>query len=142
LKTAFARCNGSRPQLLRVAASSDRAPHVEVRTPLPLPASRSPLELHEVRDEVSLRLVLRGELDLATAPTVADRLVRLRSRHQSIVLDLDELAFMDASGIRVVMAAAREAARDGWVFGVTRGSPPVRRLFEVTALDQYLPLAR
>jgi anti-anti-sigma factor len=98
------------------------------------------LEIREVHDAGRIRVRLRGELDLAGVPTVRDRLRALCERGEAVVLDLDELDFIDMSGMRVVFAAAEEASRDGWTFSVTAGSAPVRRLFELVKLDGHLPL--
>jgi anti-anti-sigma factor len=98
------------------------------------------LEITEVRDAGRVRVRLRGELDLAGAPTVSDRLRRLRERDEPVLLDLDELAFIDMSGLRVLLAAAEEASRDGWSFAVTRGSAQVRRLIGLVPLERQLPL--
>jgi anti-anti-sigma factor len=94
----------------------------------------------EVRELARVRLALRGELDLATAGVLADRLRGLRERHATVVLDLDELTFIDAAGLRVLLTAAADARNDGWAFTVTRGSAPVRRLFELLDIDAILPL--
>jgi anti-sigma B factor antagonist len=98
------------------------------------------LEIIEVRDAGRVRVRLRGELDMAGAPTVGDRLQRLRERGEPVLLDLDELVFIDMSGLRVLLAAAEEARRDGWSFAVTRGSARVRRLVGLVALERQLPL--
>jgi anti-anti-sigma factor len=98
------------------------------------------LEIIEVRDAGRVRVRLRGELDLAGAPTVSDRLRRLRERGEPVLLDLDELTFIDMSGLRVLLAAAEEASRDGWSLAVTRGSTQVRRLIGLVPLEGQLPL--
>jgi anti-sigma B factor antagonist len=85
------------------------------------------------------RVRLRGELDIATAALVAKRLGVLRDRHESVLLDLDGLTFIDASGVRLVLAAAEDSRRDGWAFAVTHGSRPVRRVFQALELDEHLP---
>jgi anti-anti-sigma factor len=98
------------------------------------------LEVVEVRDAGTVRVRLRGELDLASAPTVTDCLRRLQDRGEQVVLDLDELTFIDMSGLRVLLTAAESASRDGWAFAVTRGSGPVRRLITLVRLDGQLPI--
>ena len=103
-------------------------------------SNESPLlEVAEVRDAATVRVRLRGELDLAGAPRVNDCLRRLQERGEQVVLDLDELTFIDMSGLRVVLTAAESASHDGWAFAVTRGSAPVRRLFDLVRLDGELP---
>jgi anti-anti-sigma factor len=98
------------------------------------------LDITEVRDAARVRVRLRGELDLAGAPTVSERLPRLRERGEPVLLDLDELEFIYISGLRVLVAASEEASRDGWSFAVTRGSAQVRRLIGLVRLDRKLPL--
>jgi len=101
------------------------------------------LEIEELRDVGGrVRVRLRGELDLAGAATLGTALRRLREREQAVLLDLDELGFIDMSGLRMVLAAAEEASGDDGRFAVTRGSPPVRRLIGLVGLDGQLPLDR
>ena len=91
------------------------------------------------REATRTRVRLRGELDIATAGAVAKRLAVLRERHESVLLDLDELTFIDASGIRLVVDAAEASRRDGWAFAVTHGSWAVRRVLKLLELDKHLP---
>jgi anti-anti-sigma factor len=98
------------------------------------------LEISEIRDARGVRVRLRGELDLAGAPTLGEALGKLHERRELVLLDLDELSFIDMSGLRVVIAAAAQASRDGWGFTVTPGSPQVRRLLALVPLDGELPI--
>jgi anti-anti-sigma factor len=98
------------------------------------------LEVIEVRESGRVRVRLRGDLDLAGGPALAAQLRRLRGRRERVLLDLDELAFIDMSGLRVVLSAAADASRDGWAFSITQGSAPVRRLISLVGLDGQLPL--
>jgi anti-anti-sigma factor len=105
-----------------------------------LSSELSLLAVMEVPEDGRVRVRLRGELDLAGAPAVAERLRRLRERHETVLLDLDELDFMDMSGLRVLLMAAEDAAGDGSPFTVTRGSRAVRRLLALAHVDGQLPL--
>jgi anti-sigma B factor antagonist len=98
------------------------------------------LEVIEVRDAGRVRVRLRGELDLASAPRLTECLRRLSERREQVLLDLDELTFIDMSGLRTLLTAAEDASRDGWAFTVTRGSAPVRRLIALVQLDGQLPV--
>jgi anti-anti-sigma factor len=84
-----------------------------------------------------VRLV--GELDMAGVPIVSEHLRRHRERGDMVLLDLDELEFMDMSGLRMVLSAAEDASRDGWGLAVTRGSPQVRRLIALVNRDGRSP---
>ena len=98
------------------------------------------LEVIEVREAGRVRVRLRGELDLAGVSTLAAHLHKLRDRHERVLLDLDELEFIDMSGLRAVLAAAADASRDGWALTTTPGSAPVRRLVALIGLDGQIPL--
>jgi anti-sigma B factor antagonist len=98
-----------------------------------------PFEIVETRHAGRSRLRLRGELDIATVDELAERLQELRGRHAAVLLDLNELDFIDASGLHLMLTAAADARRDGWAFAVTRGSAAVRRLLELLQLDGRLP---
>ena len=104
-----------------------------------LPGQHLPLEVVESREGARTRVRLRGELDIATANAVEKRLAFLSRRHESVLLDLEELTFIDARGVRLVVEAAEDSRRDGWAFAVTRGSRPVRLVFELLELNEQLP---
>jgi anti-anti-sigma factor len=97
-----------------------------------------PFEVIEVREPDRVRVRLRGEFDLATADLVSERLRRVREHGAAVLLDLDELSFIDAAGLRVILTAANDARNDGWAFAVTRGSAPVRRLFALVDAGRHL----
>ena len=50
-------------------------------------------------------VVIRGELDLATAPDLEAALTERLDAGQDVVVDLRELAFLDSTGLRVLVAS-------------------------------------
>jgi anti-sigma B factor antagonist len=82
---------------------------------------------------------LAGELDLATA-TRAELAVRLALARSCgrLVLDLSELRFCDSSGLRALLHMQDDATAEGRDFVVHRPSPAVRRVLELTGLDQRI----
>jgi anti-anti-sigma factor len=97
-----------------------------------------PFAVVEVREPNRVRVRVRGELDLATADLVAAHLRRLHEHRAAVLLDLDELSFLDAAGLGVILTAADDARNDGWAFAVTHGSAPVRRLFALVDAETHL----
>jgi anti-anti-sigma factor len=92
----------------------------------------------EQRDGAWL-IELRGEHDLATAPTVAEHLEHARSLALPVVIDLTAVEFIDSS---IVAAVARTlAARDGQpsVAVVAPTGQPRGRLL-LLGLDGHLPV--
>lgn len=83
-------------------------------------------------------VVVEGEVDLLTAEVFHTSLARAgASRAPGIVLDLDRVSFMDSAGIHVLLQFAISELSHGRL-AVTRGSPQVRRLLEITGVGRYL----
>lgn len=82
-------------------------------------------------------LVLVGDLDAHTAVQLSDALTPLPNE-SVIEVDLAGVEFMDSSGLRVILEARRDAAEHGREIVLTNPSRAVRRLFEITGLDDFL----
>ena len=85
-------------------------------------------------------VILRGELDLATAHELEQLLTERIDANQEVVVDLRGLEFMDSSGIRVLVAAHTRAGRNGTRVFVVRPGPDsaVAKIVEVAGLDREL----
>ena len=82
-----------------------------------------------------------GELDLASAPTLADVLHDLEPPCDRVILDLSRLTFIDSTGLRLAIAVHRRAEMDGFDFVVAGATEPILRVLRVTGLDVALPMA-
>jgi anti-anti-sigma factor len=85
----------------------------------------------------------RGELDLATAPELEDKVLgAVRDGDKAVVLDLRELTFMDSTGVRTIVSAHQVAEQTGHELRVVR--PPrdsaVSRVIEISGIDDALGL--
>jgi two-component system OmpR family sensor kinase len=96
--------------------------------------------IEEGRRDGVVVLCLRGDLDLASADTVTERLDALAAAGVPVLLDLDSLEFMDSSGLRVVLQAAETSRTSGWRFTLTAGSEQVRNLFASAGVTDRLPI--
>lgn len=87
-----------------------------------------------------LVVVARGELDLATAPELETLVLPPLNEGGSVVLDLRGLAFMDSTGVRVIVAAHLAAEENDGHFAVVRtpADGPVGRVLEISGLDGVL----
>jgi anti-anti-sigma factor len=83
-------------------------------------------------------MCLHGELDINSAALLAEHAARAQDSAGQLVLDLTELHFLDCAGAR---ALARAALRPGCPPASLRSPrPPVRRVLQLTGLDQQLTL--
>jgi anti-sigma B factor antagonist len=88
-------------------------------------------------------VVVEGEHDVYTAPSLGEQLDSLVAERVPFVIDLTAATFVDSSVIRVLLESKRKADEAKLGFAVALGeddSAPVRRVLEITGLLPVLPL--
>ena len=88
-------------------------------------------------------LSVRGELDLATAPRLAEAAEsQLSQQPQSLVVDLTDTTFLDSSGARELVRIARRAAEESVALEVVcpRANRPVRLVVDLLELRAVMPI--
>lgn len=84
-------------------------------------------------------LWLRGEHDMATAAQVHEAIDRLKqSTSDEVVIDLGDVDFLDASIIRVLVAAGRGLEAQGRSLVLRAPSRTARRVLELCGLDRFI----
>jgi anti-anti-sigma factor len=97
------------------------------------------LEVEQRADGTALRVA--GELDLETAPQLlAAAEPVLRADAGALVVDLSRLAFIDSSGLSALIRLNNQMSGTGREFVIISPPPLVAKAFEITGLDQVLPL--
>jgi anti-sigma B factor antagonist len=95
------------------------------------------LTISSVVEEGTASLSLEGELDLASARRMEEHLAELEdARPARLVVDLQRLAFIDSTGLRLLIQADARARERGGELVLRPGDASVQRVFEMTgALD-------
>ncbi len=92
-----------------------------------------------VRREPGYVLVtVTGEVDYASAAGLRERLLALADDGRPLVVDLDQVSFIDAAGLGALAAAARRASAHGASLHVVCVGHRIRRLFGITGLDRVV----
>lgn len=95
------------------------------------------VDLRQGQDRIVLQLV--GELDLASSPVLEHALEGSDvAAAPLLVLDLDELKFVDSTGLRIILLAHEGARARGQEFAITSGSPQVQRLLSITSVAEHM----
>jgi anti-anti-sigma factor len=95
------------------------------------------IDIREQADRAILSL--DGELDMANAPLFQDALDGAElARASAVVLDLQQLQFIDSTGLRIVLATRERCRERGQEFAITPGSDQVQRLLSVTGVGEHL----
>jgi anti-sigma B factor antagonist len=83
-----------------------------------------------------------GEVDLATSPQLHAKLVDLVEVGEagSVVVDLTPVAFMDSTGLGVLLAAHKRARANGRRVLLVCPGGPVLRVLRLTGMDKVLSI--
>jgi anti-sigma B factor antagonist len=96
------------------------------------------LDLESRTSDGSAVVVVRGEVDMATAPQLRDTLLGIvDSGITTITIDCRGLEFLDSSGIGVLIAVRKSLGDDGLL---TLEAPPahVRKVLELTGVTEHV----
>jgi anti-sigma B factor antagonist len=86
-------------------------------------------------------MVLSGELDVATAPLLRDRLAEVTDELETeLVLDIGGLTFIDSTGLSLIVSAHKALKARGAALVVSSPTRMALRLFEISGLDAVLSI--
>ena len=86
-------------------------------------------------------LTVSGEIDIATAPSLRERLHGLLAEDKSqLVVDLDDVGFLDSTALGVLVGVLKRARSEGGEVRIVCTQPRVRKVFEITRLDSAFDL--
>jgi anti-anti-sigma factor len=88
------------------------------------------------------RLMLSGELDLATAPELEAVILQICGDGKAVVLDLSRITSMDPSGLRLILLARSLCRECGSEFSVIPGEQNIDHLLEISGTAERIPLER
>jgi anti-anti-sigma factor len=99
-------------------------------------------DISATRCGAKVRLILSGELDLATEPQVERHVAAALAAGADLVIDVSQVTFIDSAGLGVLLAAHDRAARHGHPLVVVSGSDAVDHVFAVTDVEEFLTVVR
>jgi stage II sporulation protein AA (anti-sigma F factor antagonist) len=98
------------------------------------------IDLEVKHNVLCIRLV--GELDHHTAEDLRTRVTDSLEKNaiNHIILNLEQLSFMDSSGLGVILGRYKQINNSGGEMVVCSISPAVKRLFEMSGLFKIIRL--
>lgn len=101
--------------------------------------SETPFHIDELSTDGKLAILPQGEIDIATAPQLAQRLSELQETGTAVILDLSGVSFMDSSGIGTLLRAVSAARENDWEFHVnTNAQPQVERVIQLSGIHAHI----
>ena len=84
-------------------------------------------------------LRVRGEIDVASAPQFRAPVLDLMSQpSDTLIVDMSDVTFIDSTGLGVLLDAEKRSRAAGKSLRLVVTQPHVRRLLELTGLDEVL----
>jgi anti-anti-sigma factor len=103
---------------------------------------RNRLNVQLEQDDDAIVVRVRGEIDLASAHALVEELRRaIGGAASTVFLDLGNVGFIDSTGLRALLVAAKLSSMNGSELRILRGSSPVERAIETSGVEDLLPLA-
>ena len=90
--------------------------------------------MHRIPDDGRVLLAVSGEIDIATSPRLIAELNTAVTDGAGgpLVVDLTDVAFMDSTGLALLIDAQRRLSSRGRAFAVVCPPGPLMRVFETT----------
>lgn len=84
-----------------------------------------------------------GEIDVATAPTLRDRLQeQVAEGHSTIVVDLLGVSFLDSTALGVLVGCLKRCRDQGGDLRLVAVEPRIIKVFEITGLNEVFTIAK
>jgi len=125
----------------RLRVLRETSPLTSARDGRRKPAADKALTVRVQHEPGYVLIIVAGEIDIATVTRLEEELAALAASAKPLVADLEEVRFIDASGLRALGRAAGQAAAHGASFHVICRQRHIVRLFGITKLDRRILLA-
>jgi anti-sigma B factor antagonist len=104
-------------------------------------APRAQLEITVTPGPTTLVLWPRGEIDMASAPMLAECLgTAAQECDQAVVVDLTEVTFLDSTGLKALLEGRKALADRGLSMTLRNPTDPVRRVLSICDVGSgFLP---
>lgn len=97
------------------------------------------LQIDVRREPDRVVIALHGELDLASAPLLQSELESAETGEMGlVVLDVQDLEFIDSTGLRVILTAHTRAQEGGRQLALSRIQQQLQRLLSITGVGEHL----
>lgn len=99
------------------------------------------LDIRAERRDGACYITLQGEVDVYTAPRLKETLVEeIASGCSNVLVDLEDVGFIDSSGLGVLVGGMRRAKEGGGTIRLVCTRDNILKIFRITGLDKVFPI--
>ncbi len=92
---------------------------------------------NESNEGQSVRIAIKGEIDIYSAPDFKDSLYQsINDVQQDIILDCGDLSYIDSMGLGILVGALKRVREKDRNIIIRNPRSTVRKLFRITGLDK------
>lgn len=104
--------------------------------------NRLPFFLEANETDQDICLYIHGDLDLASAPQLREKLLPLAENSEKpIRINLKELHYMDSTGLGVFVVALKLRRAKNEALFLEDVPHKIQRIFQISGIDQYITIA-
>lgn len=97
------------------------------------------MKITKSKQNTALTLRLNGRLDTNTAPELETELKASLDGVETLIMDMEELAYLSSAGLRVILAAQKQMNKQGAMV-IRNVNDMVMEVFEVTGFTDILTI--
>ena len=97
----------------------------------------------QIERKSAARVILRpvGRMDVESSPAVRQAILNLAQQEiDQLVVDLEQVDFMDSSGLSALVSGMKALKRSGGLMRVCNANPQIRTALRLTMLDRVFPV--
>lgn len=92
---------------------------------------------NESNEGQSVRIAIKGEIDIYSAPDFKESLYHsINDVQQDIILECRDLSYIDSMGLGILVGALKRVREKGHNIIIRNPRSTVRKLFRITGLDK------
>jgi anti-sigma B factor antagonist len=82
-----------------------------------------------------------GVIDISTVSRLRERLFEVADAGRPLIVDLEQITFIDSAGLGALVGASRRAEEHGGTLHAVCARPHTRKLLWLTGVDRRIPLS-
>lgn len=98
------------------------------------------MTIHRIKKNGSEIFALEGRLDITTSPQLHEVLLPAIDGTADLLLDFSKLVYISSAGLRVLLAAQKESARQGVEMKLQGVSAAIMEVFDMTGFSDILTI--
>lgn len=94
----------------------------------------------ETQDGIAVVTLFVDELDASNSPEFKQRMAPVLAAHRNVIIDLEQVRFIDSSGLGAMLSCLRQLTTKGGDLALCGLSKSVRAAFELVRLHRVLDI--